>query len=127
MKKFILWMIICSLLVGCGTSKEKIFPHTGQTMKDVWNRSVGDINYSRQQLRRHIENDIMEIEIADHTRNAINEINSLFKRLPNPDLIMFVYPHLASDEEIPVPGYSTIFTFYNHVRYAMPGERTRTY
>ncbi|MGV5391073.1 TIGR03751 family conjugal transfer lipoprotein, partial [Pseudomonas aeruginosa] len=27
----------------------------------------------------------------------------------------------------PVPGYTTVFPFYQRVQYAMPGERTEVY
>ncbi|EPQ5199430.1 TIGR03751 family conjugal transfer lipoprotein, partial [Pseudomonas aeruginosa] len=27
----------------------------------------------------------------------------------------------------PVPGYTTVFPFYQRVQYAMPGERTEAY
>ena len=47
--------------------------------------------------------------------------------LPNPDLVMYVFPHLAGTDPIPVPGYSTVFPFFRSVKYAMPGERTEDY
>ncbi|EPN3101219.1 TIGR03751 family conjugal transfer lipoprotein, partial [Salmonella enterica] len=51
------------------------------------------------------------------------EITQQFPRLPNPDMVMYLYPHLA-DGNTPVPGYSTVFPFYSQTQYAMPGERT---
>ena len=54
---------------------------------------------------------------------AANEIRNLFPRLPNPDLVLYVYPHLSGTEQAPVPGYSTVFPFYQRVQYALPGER----
>ena len=35
---------------------------------------------------------------------------------------MYVFPHLAGSERVPVPGYATTFTLYERVEYAMPGE-----
>jgi hypothetical protein len=35
---------------------------------------------------------------------------------------MYVFPHLASDERVPVPGYVTSFPMYERVEYALPGE-----
>ncbi|PIJ42758.1 TIGR03751 family conjugal transfer lipoprotein, partial [Serratia sp. OPWLW2] len=60
------------------------------------------------------------------SRTQESEISQQFPRLPNPDLVMYVYPHLA-DGNAPVPGYSTVFPFYSQVQYAMPGERTEAY
>ena len=40
---------------------------------------------------------------------------------------MYVFPHLSGTEPTPVPGYSTVFPFYQRVQYALPGERTEDY
>jgi len=61
-------------------------------------------------------------EEANYTRTAANEIYRQFQRLPNPDLLMYVFPHLTGTEAVPVPGYTTVFPFYQRVQYAMPGE-----
>lgn len=37
---------------------------------------------------------------------------------------MYIFPHLAGSEGVPVPGYTTVFPFSNRVQYALPGERT---
>jgi conjugative transfer region lipoprotein (TIGR03751 family) len=58
-----------------------------------------------------------------YSRTEQNEIQQTFPRLPNPDMVMYVYPHIA-DGNTPVPGYSTVFPFYSQVQYALPGERT---
>ena len=44
-----------------------------------------------------------------------------FARVPNPDLVMVVYPHLARGK-YPVPGYLTVFPMYETTQYALPGE-----
>ena len=64
---------------------------------------------------------------ARYTRTAQNEIHRQFHRLPNPDLVMYVVPHLAGTDPVPVPGYSTVFPLYQRVQYAMPGERVEDY
>ena len=51
-----------------------------------------------------------------------DEIDNRFARLPNPDLVMYVTPHLSANGRYPVPGYSTVFPMYETVEYAMPGE-----
>lgn len=48
-------------------------------------------------------------------------VDQRFRRLPNPDLVLFVYPHLARGK-YPVPGYYTVLPMYTQVEYAMPGE-----
>ena len=57
-----------------------------------------------------------------YARTAANELEVLFPRLPNPDIYIYVPPHLATDERIPVPGYTTAVPLYDRVEYALPGE-----
>jgi hypothetical protein len=59
---------------------------------------------------------------AEFTRTALNEIDNRFTRLPNPDLVMYVFPHQAGKGGYPVPGYVTVFPMYEGIEYAMPGE-----
>ena len=57
-----------------------------------------------------------------YARTAANELELLFPRLPNPDVYIYVTPHLATDERVPVPGYTTAVPLYDRVEYALPGE-----
>lgn len=118
-------------ITGCSTSKEKMFPHSSETMNDIYNQKArgGKSQYfdNRYTLRRDVDDISQSIEITSHTRTAEREINHLFQRLPNPDLVMYIYPHLTGDGKLPVPGYSTVFSFYGEVQYAMPGERVEEY
>jgi hypothetical protein len=45
-----------------------------------------------------------EVNLAGYTRTAEREIDAIFPRLPNPDLVMYVFP------------------LYERVEYALPGE-----
>lgn len=56
-------------------------------------------------------------------RTQHNEIQQLFPRLKNPDIVIFVTPHLATRNRVPVPGYTTVLPLYDQVHYAMPGEQ----
>ena len=57
-----------------------------------------------------------------YTRTVANELELLFPRLPNPDIYIHVLPHLATEERVPVPGYTTAVPLYERVEYALPGE-----
>lgn len=125
---------LIALLWGCSTDKDELMPHGPQNMLDMWNQSAGATGSSsanrqlmdaRLQLRRPLRE--QDNQQALYTRNAQNEIYSQFKRLPNPDLVMYVFPHLTGTDPAPIPGYSTVFPFYQRVQYAMPGERTEAY
>ena len=54
-------------------------------------------------------------------REAATEIESVFPRLPNPTLVMYIDPHL-SEAGYPIPGYATAFTLYEKTEFALPGE-----
>ena len=63
-------------------------------------------------------------ELPDpRTRSIVDQIEQRFPRAPNPDLVMYVYPHLAQGR-YPVPGYFTAFPMYERVEYLLPGEAT---
>lgn len=128
------YLVIAMLGAGCSTSKDELLPHGDSTMMDVWDQgSNGSGNSTnsrqlldaRQDLRRPLE--AGGDDNARFSRTAQNEIYSQFKRLPNPDLVMYVFPHLAGSDPAPIPGYTTVFPLYQRVQYAMPGERTEAY
>lgn len=126
-------------LTGCATSKEKLLTHDSATMLDIWNRQTSaspswgpatrQLLDARQALRRPLTQvDEEDVAVnAGYTRTARNEINGQFHRLPNPDLTMYVFPHLAGTDPVPIPGYSTVFPLHQRVQYALPGERTEDY
>jgi len=60
-----------------------------------------------------------------YARTAANELALLFPRLPNPDVFIYVTPHLATESRLPVPGYTTAVPLYDGVEYALPGEAER--
>lgn len=124
-------MVAVFVLSGCSTSKEELLPPGEQSMLEIW-QGKGSGGHSRHMtaardtLRRPLT---MPEQQADahgaisYSRTQESEISQQFPRLPNPDMVMYVFPHLASGTS-PVPGYSTVFPFYSRTQYAMPGERT---
>jgi conjugative transfer region lipoprotein (TIGR03751 family) len=112
------------MLSACA-GKRAVLPEEGRTMLEIYEDHVGDAGSAalfeaRLALRRPVSE--AEVDPAAYTRTAQNEIDALFVRLPNPDLVMYVFPHLATDEDVPIPGYSTVFPLYERVIYALPGE-----
>lgn len=128
-------LAVALLLGGCATSKEELLPHDDRSMLDIWNVETGggstrQLLDARQALRRPpSEADVQATPSvqARYTRTAANEIYQQFHRLPNPDLLMYVFPHLAGSDPVPVPGYTTLFPLYQRVQYALPGERLEDY
>lgn len=120
---------VALMLSGCSTSKDEMLPPGDSSMLELWNNGASTTHAtaeSRTTLRRPVSDS--ESTIGQQTRDSYsrtqeNEIQQTFPRLPNPDMVMYVFPHLA-DGNTPVPGYSTVFPFYSQVEYALPGERT---
>ncbi|EDI1751069.1 TIGR03751 family conjugal transfer lipoprotein [Salmonella enterica] len=117
------------LLAGCSSSKEAILPAGDSTMMDLWQHRSGSAQQgtlARDALRRPLtgpERQGDRTQAESYSRTQESELSQQFPRLPNPDMVMYVFPHLA-DGSAPVPGYSTVFPFYTHTQYAQPGERT---
>lgn len=142
---------VVTALAGCATNKDALLEHDGQTMLEIWRQETGgsgdsrasrELLDARQALRRPLTAreprserepltapDVISAPRAEasYTRTAQNEIERQFHRLPNPDLVMYVFPHLAGTDPVPVPGYSTVFPLYQRVQYALPGERLEDY
>ncbi|KWV16581.1 TIGR03751 family conjugal transfer lipoprotein [Xanthomonas translucens pv. translucens] len=135
--------LLLALLGGCATNKEDLLIHGDHTMMDIWQQETGggavggagqvarrQLLEERQSLRRPLTDADMQAAPAEqmhYTRTARNEVYRQFQRLPNPDLVMYVFPHLAGTDPVPVPGYTTVFPLYQRVQYAMPGERVEDY
>ena len=125
----LIWISLLALLQGCAADKDSLLPHGEHDMLATWNATAQgerSLHTARDVLRRPLEIEPLRIE-APYSRTAANEIRSQFPRLPNPDLVLYIYPHLAGSEQAPVPGYSTVFPLYQQVQYALPGERLEDY
>jgi conjugative transfer region lipoprotein (TIGR03751 family) len=118
--------LISLVLAGCASTKDTVLPQDGPSMKAIYEGHVHEMNAENPQVIRGELGDrpIVAGEAALHgyTRDAFNEIDVLFPRLPNPTLVMYIFPHLAGDAGAPVPGYTTAFPMYEQVEYALPGE-----
>ena len=73
---------------------------------------------------RQIDNDsaAQSLDYIAYTRTTRSELDNLFPRLENPDLVIYVYPHLATRTRAPIPGYTTVVPLYERVEYRLPGE-----
>ena len=131
MKRLLFVMSVALVLSGCATSKEELLPAGEQTMLELWQGKTAGGGQrhalaARETLRRPLtvtEQQGMNAEAYSYSRTQESEISQQFPRLPNPDMVMYVFPHLAGGTS-PVLGYSTVFPFYSRTQYALPGERT---
>lgn len=133
------------LMTGCATGdKDRILPQAGPTMKEVYQRhfSGGDLNASsasgseapsspavlKATIKPYRPSDqASELNAQPqmtptYSDDAMNELQTVFPRLKNPTLVLYVFAHLSPVEKHPVPGYATAFSFYQSIEFALPGE-----
>lgn len=124
----ILILLLSLLLAACSTDQKTLLPvDENTTMLSIWGKQNNDAQAlydARSVLRRPLDDTTLIAQQQQATLSDGNATQALFRRLPNPDLEMYIFPHLAGSEGVPVPGYTTVFPFYNRVQYALPGERT---
>ena len=129
------FLSISFALAGC-TSVEKVLPQDGPTMLDIYEShiaasgtltrrspaSASGVAPSTIEGRSTWREVGFDTELAAYTRTVESEIELLFPELPNPRIVMYVFPHLTGADRLPVPGYSTAFSMYDRAEFALPGE-----
>lgn len=121
---------LISVLSACaGQTKDDLLPQDGPTMEEVYRGHEQSLSGTGSNGQESAHAGIKErvtrtgdADLSGYTRDANRETQQQFPRLPNPTLVMFVYPHLSTSSRLPVPGYSTSFPMYERPEYAMPGE-----
>ena len=123
---------ICGLaasLAGCAAgSKLNTIPQDGLTMEQIYRRHMGTAKARDVQYVQEAPSAIGHAggseaaPFSRYQRASVQDTEARFERLPNPDLVMYVAPHLSPNGRYPIPGYSTVFPLYESVEYAMPGE-----
>jgi conjugative transfer region lipoprotein (TIGR03751 family) len=118
-------LISALLLPSCATSKDTVLPQDGKSMKQIYAEHFERMGrQGAERARGEIKRGVSQgdADLLGYVRDAHHEIRTMFPRLPNPTLVMFVFPHLAGLEGVPVPGYATSFPMYERAEYALPGE-----
>ena len=113
LNRLVVTLALCGSLTACTSNpKETIFDISGSTMAEMFSiekPASGMIGMS-------------DGDLSSFTRTADRELEQLFPELPNPRLVMYVFPHLT-EEGAPIPGYATSFYLYDKARvFAIPGE-----
>lgn len=111
------------VLTGCGSTGR--YAQEGPTMVEIHQRHLAEGADGAAAWAGGVRTPgNAEADLAGYTRDAARELEALFPRLPNPTLVMYIYPHPTA-EGVPVPGYSVSFPMYERTEYALPGERLR--
>ena len=117
---------------ACTTDIADIVPQDGPSMVEIYNNHLegtgrqsadrGALAKARRTADERKAQTGLAFDSLSYTRTVENETDNLFPALENPTLVMHVFPHLAGDERLPVPGYSTSFPLFERVEFALPGE-----
>lgn len=118
--------LISTLMAACAGTKDAVLPSDGPTMKAIYDAHFEGMNGASVDGARAAVGPRPASEEAElperYLRTTQQELDAHFPRLPNPTLVMYVFPHLAGPARVPVPGYATTFPLYETVEYALPGE-----
>ena len=119
--------VLSLTMTSCASTKDSVLPQDGPTMKELYEGHMADLHVPLHATKGGAgRGQPLPRQGFDHyagfVREAANEIDTVFPRLPNPTLVMYIFPHLSGGERTPVPGYVTTFTFYERAEYALPGE-----
>lgn len=106
-------LLLISLLSACSHLSGNVVPETGPTMEQVYD---SENQYQFNEKYPYLK------PISSIRANAVS---TEFHKLPNPELKMYVYPHLAGKEQLPIPGYITVFNSYTQDHYALTNETAR--
>ena len=117
-------LVLTSLMLGCAGTKQAVLPQDGPSIRTIYARHMRDVPVRDAACTDRGANPAAHGDQAlhGHARTAYREIDAVFPRLANPSLVMYVFPHLAGEARVPIPGYATSFPMYERVEYALPGE-----
>jgi conjugative transfer region lipoprotein (TIGR03751 family) len=119
------WLAGCSV-VGTRESPLRKVTEGSPTVTDIY-RGRAAATAGRESAHDLLRRDSIARPVAEGGGNskrywsALEPMHQRFARVPNPDLVMVVFPHLAHGQ-YPVPGYVTVFPMYEQTQYALPGE-----
>jgi len=117
-------IMAATVLAACSVAgpRSSPLPHDGPTLVQVYRDHIATEGAAGQSPRERLPlREVDDDKLATQRRTDSSPLQQRFQRLPNPDLVMHVFPHLARGR-YPVPGYVTVFPMYDTVEYAMPGE-----
>ncbi|WP_230971782.1 TIGR03751 family conjugal transfer lipoprotein [Nitrogeniibacter aestuarii] len=118
-------MACAALLSACTVvgPRSSPLPTDGPEMKEIFDGHSNNIHGQDLGFRHGVEQRpaLDDASIAIHEQPSVASVEQRFPRVPNPDLVMWVAPHL-SPGRYPVPGYLTVFPMYERVEYLLPGE-----
>lgn len=118
----LLSLFVLSACSVAGPRKSPL-PEEGPNMKEIYDShgSASRAPAAQDRAGMPLRPALDATGIDTQNQAIVDSIEQRFPRVPNPDLVMWVAPHLSGDR-YPVPGYYTVFPMYERVEYLLPGE-----
>jgi len=122
LKMFLILLPICFNLIACTSISGDVIPPSGPTMEMVYDgMGKASRNITQQDQQRIVKN-FRQSDFENRIKaKGVYGLNG-FRKLPNPELKFYVYPHLAGNDQLPVPGYFTVLNVYEKDHYALMNE-----
>ncbi len=127
----LLLSISSSLMTACSHVAGNIIPNDGPTMESIYDDSGDPMdNANPTGVVKHWTETPSLTEhqgaaVSSSTLSAKKAVDSpTFSLLDNPELKLYIFPHLAGTEMLPIPGYWTAFSAYPRRYYALPLMKT---
>jgi conjugative transfer region lipoprotein (TIGR03751 family) len=112
--------LVMLLITGCASTFTTATTHhnktPAKTMMEIYqqHRSHNSENKMHQYT---IDTTNEKSKILNKTETMPTEQLKDFQVLPNPAIPLYVYPHFAGSEQLPIPGYYTVFGLYQRDYY----------
>lgn len=126
--KLIISILLAVSISGCSAimaDKDKqLLPDSGATTAEIIEGTPqAESYYGNGQKAPYIGEAIAPFfQSSSRYSNAhLAELRGDFQRVPNPEIIGYVYPHL-NNNDMPIPGYFTAFLLYERQHYALAAE-----
>lgn len=111
-------------LSGCSSILSSKMPPGSVSMTKAYRQAIDGTddgesgNGTLTKLRSQVQ-PFNHAVVNQSNNGEVQELNAEFPRLPNPGIVMYVYPHLVGSgtEQVPVPGYATVFNLYQQDHY----------
>jgi conjugative transfer region lipoprotein (TIGR03751 family) len=138
--RLLMLSVVLINLSACSSMSGNVIPPSGPTMETVY-ENMGKVSKNHQKDQTAEEEDENK-ELTDQDQQKMikafrqNNVESGLKahgvyglkdfhRLPNPELTLYLYPHFAGKEQLPVPGYFTVFNVYPQSYYVLLSDTER--
>lgn len=117
-----LLILINFVLAACSHVAGNIVPEGGPTMESIYDGLDDKVVDSTSDKIPVLSNEKLGEKRGSpqQQKSGIATTSYDFYTLPNPQLTLYILPHLAGTEELPIPGYWTAFSAYPRTLYALP-------